>query len=161
MWLNPDSIVNSDSHRQKLSDRMIMLQKQGTLRKNYSRGKQGRREDLNNTFFRSSWEANYARYLNYLMLKNIIHYWEYEPDTFWFEEIKRGTRSYLPDFKIWDTTDSVPYYVEVKGWMDDKSKTKLQRMKKYYPSIRVDIVGAKEYKELHKKLSGFIDNWEA
>ena len=162
MWENPDSIVNSDLHRQKLSDRALMRQRNGSLNKGgYSRGKQGKRADLNNIFFRSSWEANYARYLNFLILKNIIHHWEFESDTFWFDEIKRGTRSYLPDFKIWDTIDSIPYYVEVKGWMDDKSKTKLKRMKKYFPEIRVDIFGQKEYKELNKKFAGLIKNWES
>ena len=33
---------------------------------NYSRSKSGRRDDLGGLFVRSSWEANYARYLNFL-----------------------------------------------------------------------------------------------
>ena len=160
MWNNPESILNQSSHRQKLSDRMSLSQNQGILRNGYSRGKQGRREDLDNIFFRSSWEANYARYLNFLKLKGLIYKWEFEPDTFWFEKIKRGVRSYLPDFKIWDSPLSMPYYVEVKGWMDDKSKTKLKRMNKYYPEIRVDVVARKEYNEIKKKISSMIPSWE-
>ena len=160
MWGNPESKVNSEGHRQKLSDKMMENQRKGILRKGYSRGLQGKRDDLGNIFFRSSWEANFARYLNYLISKKIIYKWEFEPDTFWFENIKRGVRSYLPDFKIWDFEDSDPYYVEVKGWMDSKSKTKIKRMAKYYPEIRLDIVAKKEYTEIKKKLSRLIAGWE-
>lgn len=161
MWADPSSMcnVNLEVNRQTSSDRMIQMQRDGKLRQGYSRGKQGRREDLG-IYVRSSWEANFCRYLNFLKSKEMIYKWEYEPDTFWFHEIKRGTRSYLPDFKIWDKQDSTPYYIEVKGWMDAKSKTKLDRMAKYYPHVRVDIVGRKEYEEIRSKLSRVIPGWE-
>lgn len=121
--------------------------------------KAGYREDLGNIYFRSAWEANYARYLNWLIEKGQINRWEYESDTFWFDKIKRGVRSYKPDFKVWDRPESDPYYVEVKGWMDAKSKTKLKRMTKYHPDVRVDLFGAKEYRAL-KKWSNLIPGWE-
>lgn len=159
-WANPDSGFNKDEFRQSLSDRASIAQSEGKLRNGYSRGYQGRRQDLDNIFFRSSWEANYARYLNFLKAKGNIYKWEFEPDTFWFESIKRGVRSYLPDFKIWDTKESKPYYVEVKGWMDSKSKTKIKRMAKYYPDIRLDVVAKKEYQEIKNKLSRMISGWE-
>ena len=44
-------------------------------------------------YFRSRWEANYARYLQWLKDRGEIVDWEYEPETFWFEKIKRGVRS--------------------------------------------------------------------
>ena len=159
-WADPNSVFNSEIHKQRCSD--LMTKKVATdvrMRRGYSRGNQGKRSDLNNTYFRSTWEANYARYLNFLKSKGQIYKWEYEPDTFWFKKIKRGIRSYLPDFKIWENQNSTPYYVEVKGWMDDKSKTKLKRMAKYYPEIKVIVFGEKEYKEL-KKIKEIIPNWE-
>lgn len=159
-WADPESKMNTEEFRQKKSDYMMKMQASGNLRRGYSRGNQGKRPDLDNTFFRSSWEANYARYLNFLISQKQLYKWEFEPDTFWFHEIKRGTRSYLPDFKIWETETSTPYYVEVKGWMDAKSKTKLKRMEKYYPNIEVRIVGEKEYKEIKRKVAPFIKNWE-
>jgi hypothetical protein len=125
----------------------------------YSRSNAGKRKDIGDTYFRSNWEANYARYLNLLIEKEKLFKWEYEADTFWFEKIKRGTRSYTPDFKIWETKDSSPYYVEVKGWMDAKSKTKLKRMQTYYPNTRIEIFGAAEYKELSKN-KALIAGWE-
>ena len=83
----------------------------------------GRRADLDNIFFRSSWEANYARYLNAVDVK-----WEYEKHSFEFP-IKRGTRFYTPDFYLPDEHT----WIEIKGRMEGTSKTKLSRFKKYYP----------------------------
>lgn len=160
MWSDPNSKVHSEEIKQRKSDFMMEMQKNKKLRNGYSRGKQGKREDLNNVFFRSSWEANYARYLNLLISQKQLYKWEFEPDTFWFKEIKRGTRSYLPDFKIWETENSIPYYVEVKGWMDDKSRTKLKRMAKYYPDIEVRLIEKNEYNEIKRKVAPFIKTWE-
>lgn len=121
--------------------------------------KMGKRADLG-LFVRSSWEANYARYLNWLVEHKQIHRWEYEPDTFWFEGIKRGCVSYLPDFKIWEKKDSIPYFVEVKGYMDQRSQTKLKRMKKYYPHVKIILIQRGEYAKLCKQFKGLISNWE-
>jgi hypothetical protein len=119
----------------------------------------GKRKDLKNQFFRSKWEANYARYLNWLKKMNYIKDWKYEEDEFWFEDIKRGTRSYLPDFKIYNSNGTIEY-IEVKGWMDDKSRTKLSRMQKYYPNIKISIVDGECMADLNKKISRMIPNWE-
>lgn len=125
----------------------------------YSRGSMGKRADLDGLFVRSSWEANYARYLNWLVGLGEIAAWEYEPDTFWFDEIKRGTRSYTPDFKITNNDGTVDYH-EVKGWMDQKSRTKLKRMAKYYPNVKVTLIDADAYYAIARDVSGFIPNWE-
>lgn len=122
--------------------------------------KSGYRLDLGGIYFRSGWEANFARYLNFLKKQKVIYSWEFEPDTFWFHDIKRGVRSYLPDFKVWDKAYSEPYYIEVKGHMDSKSKTKIRRMAKYYPKVKLEVVGAKQYNEIKVKLSKIIPNWE-
>ncbi len=90
-------------------------------------------------YFRSLWEVTYANYLQSLKGMKIISEWEYEPKTFWFLEIKRGCRSYKPDFRI-TNLDGSHYWVEVKGFMDSKSKTKIKRMSKYYPDEKLVIV---------------------
>lgn len=126
----------------------------------YSRTWGGKREDLDDMYFRSAWEANFARYLNFLVDNGDIIKWEYEPDTFEFIEIKRGTKHYTPDFKVFDSEDSEPFYYEVKGWLDAKSKTRLKRMAKYYPDVKVIVIGKKEYTSLKKNLSCVIPNWE-
>jgi len=112
-----------------------------------------------NKYYRSRWEANYARYLEFLKLNGNIKSWEHEPETFWFEAIKRGTRSYLPDFRVTNIDGSIEYH-EVKGWMDDRSKTKLSRMKKYHPKIKLILIDAKQYKLIEKQVNKIVPLWE-
>ncbi len=108
-------------------------------------------------FFRSKWEANYACYLDFLVKQKQIKKWEYEPDCFIFEEIKFGTRSYRPDFKVTNNDGSVIYH-EIKGWFDDKSKLKLKRMKKYYPEVKIILIDEKQYREI-AKYSSLYKGW--
>lgn len=159
MWQDPTSTFNSQEFKAKRSQIQseIMRSRIKENAENYSRGRGGRRKDLNDRYFRSSWEANFARYLNFLLKIKSIHKWEYEHDTFYFEKIKRGTRSYTPDFKVWEKADSKPYYVEIKGWMDDKSKTKLKRMQKYYPDVEIRLIQEREYKEIKNKLGKMLN----
>ena len=125
----------------------------------YADIKQGVRSDIGPMFFRSSWEANYARYLNWLIVHNQILRWEFEPQTFWFEGIKRGTMSYLPDFKVYNH-DGSNYFVEVKGYMDAKSKTKLSRMKKYHPNVKIVLIRSKQYRKIERNHGMMISGWE-
>jgi hypothetical protein len=148
----------SPENRQGLSDRSTKMWETRQPETAYSRCKHGRRPDLGEMYFRSTWEANYARYLNFLQARGEIERWEYEPVTFWFEAIKRGVRSYKPDFQIFENGRS--YFVEVKGWMDDKSKTKLKRMAKYHPEVEVRVFGEKDYASLKRQLGSIIPGWE-
>lgn len=93
-------------------------------------------------YFKSSWELKFALYLDFLLKNSLINDWEYEPQTFWYEKIKRGVRSYKPDFKIY-RKDNTHYWVEVKGYMDPKSLTKIKRFKKYYPHEELWVVEKK------------------
>jgi len=106
-------------------------------------------------FFRSGWEVTYAQYLQILKKYKKIKEWEYEPETFWFEAIKRGVRSYLPDFRITENDGSVVFH-EVKGFMDAKSKTKLKRMKKYHPDVKLYLVQDAQIKEIKKKFGSLL-----
>jgi len=127
----------------------------------YTRGKGGKRPDLNNQYFRSRYEANYARYLNFLIRnKEGIEKWEFEPDTFWFEKIKRGVRSYTPDFKVYLTDKSIEYH-EVKGWDYPRGKTARKRMAKYYPNIKLILINEEFFKAFKKQgMDKLIDGWE-
>jgi len=113
--------------------------------------------DINgkNMFFRSKWEANYALYLDFLVKQKQIQKWEYEKDTFVFEKIKFGTRSYKPDFKIYNDIRLIEYH-EVKGYMTARSKTQLKRMKKYYPDIKVVLIDKEVYEDIKKKLGKML-----
>lgn len=110
-------------------------------------------------YYRSRWEANYARYLQWLKDKQEIIDWKHEPETFWFDGIKRGCMSYLPDFKVTELTGDVAYH-EVKGWMDDRSKTKIKRMAKYHPDVKLIVIESKSYHSLAKTMKPIIKDWE-
>lgn len=109
-------------------------------------------------FFRSRWEANYARYLEFQKEHGLITSWEHEPTTFWFYKIKRGVRSFLPDFRVVKSAGRSEYH-EVKGWMDEKSKTKIKRMAKYYPAVVLIVRDASWFKA-NRKLSKIVKDWE-
>lgn len=110
-------------------------------------------------YFRSRWEANYARYLQWLKERGEICEWDHEPFTFWFEGIKRGCLSYLPDFSVVENSSKIVYH-EVKGWMDDRSKTKIKRMAKYHPNVKLVVIDSKQYKALKKRMQPLIAGWE-
>lgn len=110
-------------------------------------------------YFRSSWEANYGRYLQFLKEKQQIYHWEHEPKTFWFEKIKRGCRSYLPDFKVFDFLGN-HHWVEVKGYMDPRSATKLKRFAKYYPKEKITLIEKPWFMQNKDILKKLIQGWE-
>lgn len=118
----------------------------------------GKRADLGGLYVRSSWEANYARYLNWLQKNGEIECWEYEPDTYEFP-VKRGNRSYTPDFKIFYSDGTYEYH-EVKGYMNSHSAVKLKRMAKYYPDEKLILIDSEVYKALAKDMRLIIKNWE-
>lgn len=127
----------------------------------YTRSKSGKREDLGDTYFRSRYEANYARYLNFLMANGEpIEKWEFEPDTFEFKKIKRGVRFYTPDFKVTFKDGHIEYH-EVKGWDYPKGKTARKRMAKYYSYLKLVLVDEEFFKAV--RAQGFhrlIPGWE-
>lgn len=138
--------------RMVLSDRLAGKMPLNLSNGSYSNVQRGE-YDINGTtiYFRSKWEANYALYLDFLIDHKEIYKWEFEPDTFMFEAIKLGTRSYTPDFKVFLTPDKFEYH-EVKGYMDSKSKTKLKRFAKYYPEHKLVLIDGPQYNLLKKQI---------
>lgn len=128
-----------------------------TATSSYSRTKSGKRDDLG-MFFRSRWEANYARYLNWLVAQKQIIEWRYESETFEFP-VKRGSKFYTPDFLITNNDGSKEYH-EVKGWMDQKSRTKLKRFARYYPDKKLVLIEERYYKDIQNKVGRMIEHWE-
>lgn len=110
-------------------------------------------------YFRSRWEANYARFLEWLKQHGEIVDWTHEPETFWFDKIKRGVRSYLPDFRVLENDGSSNLH-EVKGWMDSRSKTTLARMGRYHPKETIIVIRERDYNAIARKVSPLIPDWE-
>jgi len=160
MWRNPESKINSQESAQKRSDLMLRRIVDGKMNTGgYSRTRGGKRDDLGGLYFRSAWEANYARYLNFLVSKGEIVGWAFEPRTFEFEKIKRGTRAYTPDFRV-DLVGGGHEWHEVKGWMDEKSKTRLARFARYFPAEKLIVIDQAWFKSASKTIARMLPNWE-
>jgi len=113
----------------------------------YSSAKSGFRSDLN-CYFRSMWEANFARILNLQHKK-----WEYECKSFQLEE----SFSYTPDFYV----ESENSYYEIKGRLDEKSKRQFELMKIHFPEIKIEIIDGVKYSELRVQYKNLLsDTWE-
>lgn len=151
----------SPENIKKNRERLALLARTRPAEKSYTRAKGGKRPDLGDTHFRSSWEANYARYLNLLIRLGVVTSWEFEPQTFWFDGIKRGVCSYRPDFRVIYKNDLTPEWVELKGWVQAKDRTKWRRMKKYHPTVKLVVIAAKEYYAIQKKWASSIPHWES
>ncbi len=119
------------------------------LPKHGGRGKGGFREDIGH-YVRSRWEANFARYLNYMGMP-----YEYEPKTFSLSD----TLTYTPDFRIHH--HGIDIYIELKGWMSDKCKQKIDTFRIVCPNEHLLVVGADKYKALAKVYEPIIPNWES
>lgn len=117
----------------------------------------GTREDLG-IYVRSSWEANYCRYLNFLQAQGNVASWQYESEVFRFEGVKRGPYTYTPDFKV-VYPDGLIEYHEVKGWMDSRSRNKLARMAKFHPGVIIRVVAKAEYQAI-AQWAALIAGWE-
>ena len=143
--------------------------------------KAGKRADLDNRYFRSAMEANFARYLNFLVRIGSVVEWHYEPIEFRFNEsaavtanawwkaqgkrralkgVERGAASfYRPDFRvIWK--DGPPEFMEVKGWNSPTSKAKLKRMAAYFPREKVTLVDKKVFLPIEQEFCRLIPEWE-
>ncbi len=123
--------------------------------------KGGKRDDLGGIYFRSKWESNYARLLNFFIENSgDITRWEYEPDTFEFKNIKRGTRFYTPDFKVFFNDGHMEYH-EVKGWDYPKGITQRKRFAKYFPHLKLMLMNSDYFKAIRKQgIDKLIPNWE-
>jgi hypothetical protein len=109
-------------------------------------------------YFKSKWEYQYAMYLDLMKRNNHIVDWFYEPHTFYFEGIKRGTTNYKPDFKVIFPSGNEEWF-EVKGYMDSKSATKIKRMAKYFPEIKLRVIDKTWFSSSSKILKKIIKNW--
>lgn len=109
-------------------------------------------------YLKSNWERRFCLYLSLMKVnKHIVDYW-YEPETFWFEGIKRGTTNYKPDFKVEFPSGKFEYY-EVKGYMTSKDETKLKRIKKYHPEVTITVIGKDWFKKNGRTLKAIIHEW--
>ena len=110
-------------------------------------------------FLRSSWEANYARFLKFLKENGEIQNWEFEPQTFSFQENVKGINSYTPDFKIYNN-DGSHHWIEIKGIMDEESQIKLDLFNKFYPKEKIEVIMEDWFRKNSPIYRKIIPFWE-
>jgi len=163
VWADLASGHHTEQRKQARAEQMRKRVQSGAILTGehmYSRAKKGRRVDICGQFFRSRWEANYARYLNLLKERGQVTEWGYEVQTFMFEGITRGTMSYTPDFLVF-FSDGRREWHEVKGWMDPKSQTRLDRMARYFPEEKIVLIQAAWFRSAKKSgLAQIVPGWE-
>ncbi len=134
----------------------------------YKHTRTGYRDDLD-LVLRSGWEANFCR-----VLRSYDIEFEFEPQAFHFP-IKRGNKGYVPDFWL-PTTEE---WVEVKGYLDNNSKIKIKRFKKYFPEDfakltiitgsakasleffkSIEVPRVLLYSEFRREYKSTVKNWE-
>ena len=148
--LTPERLeAKSDCMAKQQADGVMGVRSRTYLRKCFING--------NTYIFKSAWEANIALVLEYERLLGNIDGWAYEATTFSFKYDGNGVRNYKPDFDIY--RNGKTYHIEVKGWVDEKTKTKMALMQRYYPNDVIYIMGEKEYRSIKAKYKPIIPQW--
>jgi hypothetical protein len=105
--------------------------------------------------FKSSMEANYARFLTYKGVK-----WEYEREilTFPHGASKIGIVLYIPDFKV--IFGKTTHFIEVKGFVDVQDMEKDRLTRRFYPWLKLSYILPRHYRLIQKYYAKYIPNWE-
>lgn len=143
-WANPNSAFNSDSFRQRMSDNLHDLKMNGKINTFSIRGDHKTTIDGKDYTFKSTWEVEIAKRLQILLDNGTICWWGYESKHFDFQDMKRGIRSYCPDFEV-ELIDKTHLYIEVKGWKIPKSMKRIEMFKERYPKVKFYLIDEKEY----------------
>lgn len=142
-------IALSSHNRRFCSNKCAVVFKISNNFNSHGYGKCKFRKDLDK-FFRSTWEANFARVLNLLKIV-----WEYESKECRFNLDILGTLIldfYLPELNL---------YIEVKGQLMDDCKRKWEKFLELYPNKKVLVLDGKAYKVITKIFKSLIIEWEA
>jgi len=139
-------------YAEKSIKKLFNEKKTRTGRRGRRNANSGIRKDLS-IFFRSTMEANVARWLNEIYGRDN---WTYEGEWLLLGVDTKGTeRNYLPDFKVKDEDNSF-FYVEVKGYFDSKDKKKMKMFFKKYPDQKILFISSK----YNKKLINFVEKYD-
>lgn len=131
------------------TDLVCKSKKRGRKGNIYQHTKTGARADLGGIIARSSWEADVMRILNAHKIEFL-----FEPVEFRFPADTRGRmHAYLPDIYLIKEDE----YIEVKGYLDARGRSKLRKFKKYYPEHcnKLTVIiskSSKDNKAFFKKL---------
>jgi len=143
-------------HERFCSRACFAVHASGLHRSAYKHARRGKRADLGDMAFRSSWEANWARFLNHQKTAGFVVSWEYESEAF---RLTGDAKAYRPDFKVCYANGQVEFH-EIKGYMSRLCAEKLIAMAEQHPSVRVVLADKRVYFRVARKFRKMIPNWE-
>ncbi len=88
----------------------------------------------NKKYFRSSWEANFAKWCD---LSNVK--WDYESRTFHLGDCTYTPDFYLPEFDLW---------IEIKGYWRKDAKEKFTKFKRLFKEINIEVFEKNKLSEI-------------
>lgn len=138
-----DKISNSasgKSHSQETKDKI----RNSMIGNKHSKNQRNKKAFYKDIQMDSMWEVAVAKYLDD---NNII--WKYEEKHYPLMESK----TYSPDFFIYDSEDNLVKLIEVKGLFREANRIKFELFKSMYPDIVIELW---QWKELLDK--GIIDS---
>jgi len=157
MWEDKNSKMNSKENTIRRRNNMYELRKTLSENQIYSYAKSGYRKDIG-LYVKSSWEANYARYLQCLKNKKTINHFEYEHRIFNFSDNEYNIMSYTPDFLV--IKDGEEIYHEVKGNHNKRSKQRMEIFYNQYPDVKIKLILPEDYYKINKEYKKIISGWE-
>lgn len=143
-WANPTSVFNSDEFRQQRSDILHRKKISGKYQVYSRTGTHSVEIGGKNYIFKSSWEVEIARNLQRLYEESAISEWNYENKHFVFEDVKRGIRSFCPDFEVIKRNGD-KLYIEVKGWKMPSAMKRIKMFRERYYDVEFYLLDEKEY----------------
>jgi hypothetical protein len=141
---NRTRIVTPES-RGRRSAATRRLWAEGKASSRVGTGRRGKRADLGNVAFRSTWEANVARVLNACGVG-----WQFEPERF---ALSSGS-TYAPDFRL-----ANGIYIEVKGYWRKEARERFETFRREYP-VTVHVIDERVYRSMEARWSRLIPTWE-
>lgn len=96
----------------------------------YGKVAKSKRLKYNNIHFRSSWEANFAKWCDLSGIK-----WKYEAKTFDLGQTTYTPDFYLPEFDLW---------IEIKGWWKDRDLIKKELFENKFKKLNILYLMKKE-----------------
>lgn len=117
-------------------------------------------------------EANFERYLRFLGYQMWTEKGADPPTgdgALWYRyegrswSLPGGCGDYMSDYEVWPglVVPGRPYeLLEVKGYLNPQSKTKLKRMAKLYPDVPIELITSQRLQDLVGKGATVIPGWE-
>lgn len=109
-------------------------------------------------YARSQQEKRFGLFLQFLKDHGNIKEYHHENKIFRFEKLSRGCTTYKPDYQVIEN-DGTHWWAEVKGWMDPKSKAKINYFKRYFPEETLKVIDSKWVAQNSSKLKGLVKGW--